>query len=364
MTIDRRQFLQQASVLGLATTLAPRLAISAARPLKVLILGGTGFIGPHLVQAVVDAGHEVTLFNRGKTNTHLFPQAKKLVGDRDGGLDALKTGEWDVVMDNSGYVPRHVRDSAQLLKNRVGRYLFTSSVSAYDFTKTDFPFAVGSALAPLAEPDSEDVGKYYGALKVVCEQIVNDIYGKRATIVRPTYVCGPGDRTQRYTWWVDRIHRGGDILAPGDPRANCAIVDVGDLSRFMVHLSENNIAGTFNASGPAGVLSFSGMLASIRATTDAPARFHWIPESFLNDRISDGEMPLWTAGDSYSGLMFENQSSIDAGLQFTTLAQTARSTWEWYQQQPLAARKFSRAGIDADKEQEILNAWTAAGLKS
>ena len=216
MNFKRRELLAGAAALGLGSALAsPTILAREHKPMKILILGGTGFIGPHLVEQAVARGHEVTIFNRGRSNPHLFPAVKKLVGDRDGGLDALKKGEWDAVLDNSGYVPRLVRDSAELLKGRVGRYLFTSTISVFDFEKAQFPLGVGSRLEVLSEPGSEDVGKHYGALKVICEQHVNDIYGADATIVRPTYVVGPGDHTQRFTWWVVRSHRGGDVLAPG-----------------------------------------------------------------------------------------------------------------------------------------------------
>ena len=292
MPIDRREFLINSGLLGLAASAGPVLAKSS-KSLKILVLGGTGFIGPPMVRHAMERGHKITLFNRGKTNRDMFPGAQLLVGDRDGGLQALESGEWDVVIDNSGYVPRHVRDSAQLLKDRVGRYLFISTMSVYDFMAGDFPLGVGSKLQVLSEPGSEDVGKHYGALKVLCEQAVEEAFGQRATIVRPTYVCGPGDRTQRYTWWVDRIHRGGDVLAPGDPLNNIGIVDVGDLARFVVHLLEQGTEGIYNATGPAGVLSFSGMLESIRAITDADVRFHWVDGEFLASRISGRELPMW-----------------------------------------------------------------------
>jgi 2'-hydroxyisoflavone reductase len=357
MPIDRREFMLRAGLLGIAAT-AGALPSRASSRQRLLILGGTGFIGPHLVEQALARGHDVTLFNRGRTNTHLFPEAKRLVGDRDGGLDALKDGSWDVVIDNSGYVPRHVRDSAQLLEGRVGRYLFTSTVAVYDFVQPAFPYTVGSPLAPLSEPGSEDVGRFYGPLKVLCEQAVNDVYGERATIVRPTYVCGPGDRTQRYTWWVDRVYRGGDILAPGDPLSGLGLIDVRDLAKFTIHLAEQGTPGTYNASGPAGVLSFAGMLDSIRATTGTPVRFHWVGADFLRERSESRELPLWNArAEGYHGLLFENQRSIDAGLTFTTLAKMARDTRAWHQSLPNEQQIFTRAGMAPEKEQAILAEW-------
>jgi len=366
MKINRRNLLLGLGAVGLGSMTKPRISLgaSSSRPLKILVLGGTGFIGPHVVRHALSRGHEITLFNRGKTNTDLFPEARKLVGDRDGQLDALNTGEWDAVLDNSGYVPRHVKDSAELLKGRVGRYLFTSTVAVYDFDKPDIPMRPpiagrhGSALAVLTEPDSEDVSKHYGALKVVCERYVGQAYGQDSTIVRPTYVAGPGDRTQRYTWWVERINRGGDIIVPGNADSSFAIIDVRDLAEFYIHLLETDQAGIFNASGPAGVLSYNGMLEGIRATTSSPVRFHHIDADFLEAQGVDGrELPMWTPEFRFQGEFIENQSSIEAGLKFRPLAETAVDTHEWHQSLTPEQQEFTRAGLATDKEVKVLAAW-------
>jgi 2'-hydroxyisoflavone reductase len=361
MKISRRSLLLGAGAVGVGTALAGSQVLAAAKkPMKILILGGTGFIGPHMVKQALARGHDVTIFNRGRSNTHLFPEVKRLVGDRDGGLDALKKGEWDAVLDNSGYVPRHVKDSAELLKGRVGRYLFTSTVSVYDFQNGTFPLGVGSPLQVLSEPGSEDVGKHYGALKVICEQYVNETYGQAATIVRPTYVVGPRDHTQRFTWWVVRTHRGGDMLAPGNPRAPASYIDVRDLCEFSVHLLENNTAGIYNGAGPAGVMTFGGMLAGIRASTNKPVHFHWMDSEFLEKQgVGGRELPMWSADDAAAvGPMVEIQSSIDKGLAYRTLAQTAADTLQWHLSLPAEDQKFTRAGLEPAKEQELLAAWT------
>jgi 2'-hydroxyisoflavone reductase len=367
MNITRRDALIGLAVgMGFAVAPAKLFAGATSRSLRILVLGGTGFIGPHVVQHALDRGHDVTLFNRGRTNTDMFPGVKKLVGDRDNGLAALEKGEWDVVLDNSGYVPRHVKDSAALLKDRVGRYLFTSSVSAYDFSKPELPLTParnakpGSPLAVLPEPGSEDVGKYYGALKVVAEKYVEEIYRERATIVRPTYVAGPGDRTQRFTWWVERINRGGDIIVPGNADGSFAIIDVRDLAEFYVTLLEADQSGIFNASGPAGVMTYAGMLDGIRATTNSSVSFHRIDEFFLQEQgVTGRELPMWNAGERGKTIPFENQSSIDVGLRFRTLAKTARDTHAWYQTLSSEQQKFSRAGLALDKEAKVLAAWRA-----
>ena len=235
--VSRRRLLLTMGVAGAGIAVLPgALKAVSKKPLKILVLGGTGFIGPHIVRRALARGHQVTLFNRGRSNTDLFPEIEKLVGDRDGNLDALKLGRWDAVLDNSGYVPRHVLDSAELLKDSVGRYLFTSSTAVYDFSNAVYPLGPGSKLQTLAEPESEDVNKYYGAFKAVCEKYVQGIYGDRATLVRPTFIAGPGDASQRFTWWVDRINRGGEILAPGNPDATFSIIDVRDLAEFYVYI--------------------------------------------------------------------------------------------------------------------------------
>jgi 2'-hydroxyisoflavone reductase len=358
--MQRRDFVKNSGTILLAAGLAPGLALAAPRkPMKILVLGGTGFLGPHFVRLALSRGHELTLFNRGRSNTDLFPEVTKLKGDRDGGLQALQTGEWDVVLDNSGYVPRTVKDSAELLKGRVGRYLFTSSISAYDFARDNLPMAPGSRLQVLSEPESEDVGKHYGALKVVCEQAVQEIYGGAATIVRPTYVVGPGDHTQRFTWWVERINRGGDVLAPGNPLTAASLIDVRDLASFFLHLLERDTGGVFNAAGPAGVLTMGGMLNGIRATTSRPVRLMWVPRKFLDDAgVGGREMPLWMAElDGYDGLPVEYQSSMDAGLRFRPLAETCRDTHAWYQQLPEPDQQWTRAGLDPARETALLKDW-------
>ena len=328
-------------------------------PLKILILGGTGFIGPHIVRRAIARGHEVTLFNRGRSNTHLFPEVEKRIGDRDGDLESLKTGRWDAVLDNSGYVPRHVRDSAELLKERTDRYLFTSSISAYDFTVRSFPLTVESKLNEPPETDSEDVGRYYGEFKAACEQHVAEIYGERATLLRPTYIVGPGDRSQRFTWWVDRIHRGGDVLAPGNPDTNASLIDVRDLADFYIKLLEDRRAGVFNVSGPAKIMSFGDMLEGIQTSPDRALKLQWVSAEFLDQQgVSESEMPMWNAFlDGMTELMVENQSTIDAGLRFRPLAETAADTLAWHRLLPPGKQVFDRAGIDPKKEATVLAAW-------
>lgn len=360
INIKRRELLVGLGVAGAGLALSPRFShAKSKKKLKILVLGGTGFIGPHVVRHAISRGHEITLFNRGRSSTGLFPDVEKLVGDRDGGLDALKIGQWDVVLDNSGYVPRHVQDSAELLKDRVGRYLFTSSIAAYDFTSTDYPFAPGSRLETWSNPDSEDVGQHYGEFKAQCERIVEKIYADRATLVRPTYVAGPGDKTQRFTWWVDRIYRGGEVLAPGKPETSFSIIDVRDLAEFYIQLLEDDRPGAFNATGPAGRFSYGAMLNGIRATTSKPVNLTWVDANFLTQHDVNGrELPMWSDFlDGVTELISEHQSSVDAGLKYRPFIETVKDTLAWHRQLPADKQVFTRAGIDPEKEAKVLAAW-------
>ena len=216
-------------------------AQSAGDGMSILILGGTGFIGPHLVKYASERGHRITLFNRGRTNAHLFPGVEKLVGDRNDNLKALEGRRWDAVIDNSGYTPLQVQQSVDLLKNACDQYLFTSTRSVY----TDFTREVMDEDAPVGPkdiPESEWDG--YGPNKVLAERIVQAGFGARTLITRPPVIVGPGDRTDRFTYWVDRIDDGGDILVQGDPCDRIQFVDVRDLSEFYVRLLETSTTGT------------------------------------------------------------------------------------------------------------------------
>src|SRR5262245_3543399 len=225
------------------------------RPVKVLILGGTGFIGPHFVRMCRDGGHTVTLFNRGKSNPRLFPDVETLTGDRDGQVEALKGRDWDVCIDNSGYFPAQVQLSTGLLKDHVQHYIYISSVSAYaDFTTAgiDEDYKV----AKLSDANATEItDENYGALKARCEQVVEQIYGTRQAVIRPTYIVGPGDTTDRFTYWPVRVARGGEVLAPGTPRDPIQFIDVRDLADFVHLCVEQRIAGRYNVCNPPGAVT-------------------------------------------------------------------------------------------------------------
>ncbi len=224
--------------------------------MKLLVLGGTKFLGRHAVDAALAGGHNVTIFTRGQTNPELFPGVERLRGDRDGDLDALRGGSWDGVVDTSGYVPRIVRQSAELLHDRVGRYVFVSSISVYD----DFssPPTETSAVAELEDPATEEIEENYGALKAACEGVVEEIYGDRSARVRAGLIVGPHDPTDRFTYWPRRIALGGEVLGPGDPDAPVQFIDARDLAAWLVNLALEGPGGTYNAHRP-------------RAAADVPA---------------------------------------------------------------------------------------------
>ncbi len=316
--------------------------------MRLLVLGGTEFLGRHLVEAALAAGHEVTTFTRGRTNPDLFPQVEALRGDRDGDLGALEAGRWDAVVDTSGYVPRVVRASAELLHERVGLYCFVSSISVYA------GFSSGpdesSPVAPLEDESSEDVAKDYGALKAACEQVVQEVYGDRALIVRPGLIVGPHDPTDRFTYWARRLARGGTILAPGPPERRVQFVDARDLAVWMLRMVEERRGGVFNATNEG--VPFGELLQG--------ADVEWVPDEFLVEHgVGEWmELPLWIASPEFRGLHEADVSrAVAAGLTFRPVAETVRDTQEWD-----AARGDyeAQAGLAPERERELLDAARAA----
>lgn len=339
----------------------------APRPLSILMLGGTGFLGPAEVEYALARGHTVTLFNRGRTNPQLFPQAEKLVGDRaTGDLAALKGRRWDVVMDTSANVAAWVRDSAAALEGSVGRYLFVSSISAHTDNSIIGQTEEG---AVFSHADYEDViarnapmGEAFGPNKAEAERIVHATFGDRGLVVRPGLIVGPGDNSDRFTYWPVRIDRGGEIVAPGDGTDHVQIVDVRDLGRFLVHLVEQEASGTYNAVGPKSTMTMAEMLYGIRAITSSELKFCWIPVDILREQKVGGwmEMPCWVYPDpEMRGFSdWDCSKAIAAGLEFRPLADTARDTLVWWKGLP-ADRPAMRTGLKPEKEAAVLAAWKA-----
>lgn len=338
----------------------------AAKPLRILILGGTGFIGPHQIRYAIARGHKVTMFNRGKTNPGLFPTGvEHLQGDRNGDLKSLENREWDAVIDNPATLPRWVRDTTNLLKGKAGHYVFISTLSVYkDHAKVNADEA--DPVATLEDPTVEQItGQTYGGLKALAEDAARKAFGDRATVVRPGLIVGPGDNTDRFTYWPVRIARGGEVLAPGDPLTAVQIIDARDLAEWTIRIVENGTFGTYNAMGPAGQLTMAEMLGGIRAVVpgSVPVTLTWVPADFLEaQKVAPwSDMPVWIppAGD-YAGFgRRSNARAIAAGLTFRPLADTAKATLEYHEGRTEERKSKMRAGIAAEREKEVLAAWKA-----
>jgi 2'-hydroxyisoflavone reductase len=319
---------------------------------KVLVLGGTKFLGRHAVDAALAGGHEVTIFTRGQTNPELFPEVEHLVGNRDGDLDALRGRAFDGVVDTSGYVPRIVRLSAELLRDQVGRYVFVSSISVYD----DFsePVSESTRVAELADPSSEEIMDHYGALKAACERVVEEVYGDRSARVRAGLIVGPYDPTDRFTYWPRRIARGGTVLGPGDPDARVQFVDSRDLAAWLVKLALEGPGGTFNATGPAEPLTFAALLERARAATGSDAEIVWVDEQRVLDAGVEAwtELPLWLPGTEHAGMARADISkALAAGLTFRPAEETVVDTLAWDR-----TVEGDRPTLAHEREQEILAA--------
>ncbi len=333
----------------------------AAKPLDILFLGGTGFLGPHQVEHALARGHRVTIFNRGTSARGLYgDRVEELIGNRDTriepGLAALEgTRRWDVVIDNSGYVPRHVRDSVALLKDRVGRYVYVSTVAVYDSSAGDV-MDESSPLWPAPSAEVEQVtGATYGPLKAECDRIVQAELGGKATIVRPTYIFGPGDETDRFTYWVDRVSRGGEVLGPPDPKAELQWVDVRDLCPWIVRLAELDQAGIYNASGPTVATNWEQVLQSLTSLAEKPVQFRWATPDALKE--SGARLPLVRQAApgavSVSG-HFDGRKAESAGLRYRPLADTSVATLAWWRAQTPERRARAENWPTPEQEQKAL----------
>jgi len=357
----RRELLQWATALITLPTLGrAQSGTRASKPLDLLFLGGTGFLGPHQVEYALARGHRVTLFNRGKSGPNLFgDRVEVLLGDRDmntaPGLAALQGARrWDAVIDNSGYVPRHVRDSVELLKGRCARYLFVSTVAVYDATVAS-RFDEKSALRPAPNPATEDVtGETYGPLKAECDRFVQTTLGTQAIIVRPTYIVGPGDDTDRFTYWVERMARGGEVLGPPTPKAELQWIDVRDLCPWIVDLAERDQPGIYNAAGPATPMTWEQVLPALAKGAAQPAKIRWATNEIMDKtgiKLPLVRAPFFKGADS---LHFDSTAGHAAGLQFRSLADTAAATSAWWRAQPEERRAKPRGWPTEAQEQEAL----------
>jgi 2'-hydroxyisoflavone reductase len=339
----------------------------APQSLRILILGGTGFTGPFQIEYALARGHQVTIFNRGRTqptvNAELLSEVEQLVGDRDNDIEALRGGDWDAVIDNSSSIPRWTRQTAELLRDTADVYLFTSSLSVHaDNSKIgineDDPVIV------LDDPTVEEVtGATYGGLKALCEEETRKAFPAGAIIVRPGLIVGPGDRSDRWTYWPVRIARGGEVMAPGTPDDPTQHIDARDLAEFDIHLIEQRKVGTYSAIGPLSQLTMAELLYGIRAVVSNEISFTWVDADFLAEHEVQpwSEMTSWVPprGEMAGFSSFDNSRAIAAGLEFRPLAVTAKDTLDWWWTLPEERRASPRAGLDPEKEQRVLAAWHA-----
>jgi 2'-hydroxyisoflavone reductase len=360
MQLKRRDVLKVLGGAALATLADPVFA--KAKPQKVLILGGTGFIGPHFVTALKAGGHTLTLFNRGKRDPEADPGIEQLIGDRNGQIDALKGRVWDAVIDNSAYTPKQVKLTAELLKGHVKQYILISSVAAY----ADFATAAideNYKLKTLEDPTVEEVnGKTYGGLKALCEKALEEIFGKQATLIRPTYIAGPGDYTDRFTYWPVRVSRGGEMLVPGAPSDPFQVIDVRDLADFMRLCVEKHLTGPFNLCAPPRSVTMGSLLETSKRVTGADTRFTWATPEFLEaqgligkDLFAPSGFPLWSPTNSayWAMPLISPARAVKKGLKFRSLETTIRDTLAWQATRP-AENQTLRTGLKVEQEAEAL----------
>ena len=387
MPITRRDFLKlsAAGALGGLGVLTSRRAILAAeptpagtpstqapKPLRILILGGTGFTGPDQVRYALSRGHKVTVFNRGKTHPGELPEGvEQLIGDRNGQLDALKGRQWDVAIDNPTTLPIWVRDAAQILKGNVDRYVFISTVSVYadnsqpgqdengPLEKYKGPDPMKETLKSVVDSGYE----LYGPLKALSEQEAEKWFPGQTLIIRPGLIVGPGDESDRFTYWPVRLERGGKVLAPGAPTDPVQFIDARDLAEWTIRMAEAKQTGIYTATGPAEPLTMGGMLDGIQRGIGSKAELVWVDADFLKaQKVSEwSDMPVWVppVGEMAGFASRDIRRALDKGLTFRQVADTARDTLAWFKAQPAARQATLRAGLKPAREAEVLAAWAS-----
>jgi 2'-hydroxyisoflavone reductase len=324
---------------------------------RLLVLGGTAFIGRRLVDAALERGHDVSILTRGRTNPGIFPEVEHLVGDRETDLSALEGRSFDVAIDTSGYVPRVVRSSTALLAGAVERYVFVSSISVYSEAAV---LTEKTAVQEAPEPESEDVGSYYGPLKALCESEVTSTFTGRALVIRPGLVVGRDDYTGRFGYWPRRVAEGGEVLAPGRPETRIWLIDARDLAEWIVRLVEQGANGVFNATGPVEPLTFGTLLDECKAISGSDARFAWADDDFL---LRHGvapyiELPLWVPDLDGGYPEVDVSRAVAAGLTFRPIGETIRDVLDGEGFDARTAGSFGLprrpAGLDPGREIELL----------
>jgi len=329
--------------------------------MNILIIGGTKFLGRHLVDSALARGHQVTLFNRGKTDPNLFPHLETILGDREHDIAKLSGRTWDAVIDVAGYLPRIVSVSAVGFREAeaVNRYVFISSISVYpDSDLHKIGIDESDPVGKLKDESTEEItGETYGPLKALCEKTILDLYGDRGLVIRPGLIVGPNDPTDRFTYWPVRVARGGEVLAPEKPEVPVQIIDVRDLSDFIIKLIEENASGIYNATGPDYELTFGAMLETCKRVSGSDAKVRWASVEFLNQNKVEAwsDMPVWVP-DNEENAGFSRvdiSKGIKAGMKFRPLEDTVRDTLAWANTRP--ADHEWRAGLKSEREQELLN---------
>jgi 2'-hydroxyisoflavone reductase len=385
MALDRRRFLKTTLAAGGAAALglgaggrvagafgahppqqspgAPgETGAQADRPMKILILGGTSFLGPHQIHAALDRGHEISIFTRGKTHPRIlvddFERVEKLVGDREGDLGALENRSWDAVLDNSGQRVEWATATAQLLKDAAHTYLYVSSTGVY------YPYLttnLSEETQPLLADDPPGEKPSYGVMKALSELEVQQAFGERALVVRPQYIVGPGDRMDRFAYWPLRLTRGGEVLVPGNKSDAIMYIDVRDLAEWMIDLVERQVGGVFNAAGPASALTMEQFVYGVRGATSSPVSFTWIEDyDFLKEHEYTWNIPWVLPTDDLLGCASINiDRALAEGLTFRPLARTCADVHEWWYSDAVdeERRASPEFPVDADRERELLEAW-------
>ena len=380
MTTDRRTFLKLSAMAGgtLGLGLVPGASSLAGnagvpqKPLKILILGGTGFTGPFQVKYALSRGHTVTVFNRGRTHPGELPkEAEQLIGDRNGQLDALKGRQWDVCIDNPTTLPVWVRDAAQILKGNVDRYVFISTISVYaDNSKPGMdesgPLAEYSGPDPMKETMATfraNTLQLYAPLKVQSEKEAEKWFPKKTMIIRPGLIVGPGDESDRFTYWPVRVDRGGEVLAPGTPNDTVQFIDARDLAEWTIRMVEQGTTGIFNATGPDYKLTIGKMLEDIKTATKSNAQFTWVDADFLQSQKvrAWSDMPVWVAprGQETGFSQISVKKALSKGLTYRPVGDTALATLDWFKKQPADRQATLKAGISSEREAQVLAAWHA-----
>lgn len=362
MKLTRRKLMQYGAAGSLAAAAPWSWAGDRPSSMNILILGGTAFLGPALVEDAVARGHKVTLFNRGRTNSNLFPELESLRGDRNDELEALEGRKWDAVIDTSGYIPRHVQLSAELLAPNVEQYLFVSTISVYsDFSQPGLDEKNGP-IGTLDDPTVEQVtGETYGPLKALCEQAAEAAMPGRVCTVRPGLIVGPRDRSDRFTYWPVRVDRGGEVLCPGAATDRVQVIDVRDLAQWCITCLEQKVTGIYNATSTPGMFTMGEIMTASQTASANESTLTWVPSDFLEKHEVQpwSEMPAWfpAKGEMAGFAEVSVAAATERGLTFRPMADTVKDTLSWFATLPDERRAKLRAGIAPDKENTVLQAW-------